>query len=173
MILTYESFTARMYRDFYNTVEMPKNLCTYFWKLVLMYFLIVPFLISKTVVFLSPKKLYDNSKYARLGVYKTIDDMWYTSKILFLLYSASSVIYFLYMSITNSAVLHPITFLIGGALTIAISVSIGFILGVFSIRLLSSRRTKNNVNQSSIVVEFIKAKIKKYCPTITWKNKNS
>jgi len=42
MKLNKESIGARLYRLFYSTQEMPLSLCPYFWKLVLMYILILP-----------------------------------------------------------------------------------------------------------------------------------
>lgn len=43
MMLNTNSTVARIYRWFYVTNRMPENLCTYFWKLVAMWMLIVPY----------------------------------------------------------------------------------------------------------------------------------
>jgi hypothetical protein len=34
MEINYNSTSARIYREFYNTKRMPESLCPYFWKLV-------------------------------------------------------------------------------------------------------------------------------------------
>jgi hypothetical protein len=38
----YESINARLYRDFYDTNKMPKGLCEYSWKSLIMYLGIIP-----------------------------------------------------------------------------------------------------------------------------------
>ena len=42
MKLNSNSVTARLYRWFYMTYDMPQSLCPYFWKLAIMWMLIIP-----------------------------------------------------------------------------------------------------------------------------------
>ena len=43
MKLNQNSLSARLYRWFYLTDSMPQNLCPYFWKLVIMWIIIIPY----------------------------------------------------------------------------------------------------------------------------------
>jgi len=43
MILKENSIQARLYRWFYDVKEMPQSLCQYFWRLVVIWVLLIPF----------------------------------------------------------------------------------------------------------------------------------
>ena len=45
MELNKNSFSAKLYRWFYATKQMPQNLCPYFWKLVVAFIMALPVLI--------------------------------------------------------------------------------------------------------------------------------
>lgn len=50
MKLKENSITARLYKWFYNVNQLPQSLCPYFWKLVLMGLLIIPYVIASAPV---------------------------------------------------------------------------------------------------------------------------
>ena len=68
MKLDQNSISARLFRWFYATNGMPKNLCPYFWKLVLMWVFILPYtILSLPVILRDWKDPYYRTTLERMG----------------------------------------------------------------------------------------------------------
>jgi len=75
MNLSSTTLVARLYRWFYNQDKMPTNLCPYFWRLVLMWILIIPLsLLSFIGLFLTrfDKTTWGERIGLSMGAYMTI-----------------------------------------------------------------------------------------------------
>ena len=60
MKLNINSTSAQLYRWFYATTTMPQSLCPYFWKLVIMWLLILPYSILSLPVILMDLKDFEH-----------------------------------------------------------------------------------------------------------------
>jgi hypothetical protein len=171
MILDKNSITARLYRWFYATKEMPQSLCPYFWKLLVMWVLIVPFYIITL-----PTRIFHDSK--NTNPLK----LFLLSLLIFgVLYVAFSMVTFLIVLIffTNT----PLNPFMVTSTVIGLFGNIGLlVIGLVNLweyiedkiydarykRKYNKLRTKE-ANKPSLIVEFIKATYNKYCPKIDWK----
>ena len=171
MILDKNSTTARLYRWFYATNEMPQSLCPYFWKLLVMWVLIVPFYIITL-----PTRIFHDSK--NTNPLK----LFLLSLLIFgVLYVAFSMVTFLIVLIffTNT----PLNPFMVTSTVIGLFGNIGLlVIGLVNLweyiedkiynarykRKYNKLRTKE-ANKPSLIVEFIKATYNKYCRKIEWK----
>ena len=182
MKLNRNSISARLYRWFYMTKEMPQTLCPYFWKLVIMWIFILPVSIIS----------------APMVITKQDPDEWFV-RIL-----GGACLWFLAFIVFLA--IFPVTYLLWGWFNpnttfrawqgvgiliwmITLVVSIVFTILHFYKNRRDNRRHKQSEwiwdengdhvlnpdyvpyeERSNIFIEFIKAKYNKYCPKIDWKN---
>lgn len=177
MQLEHNSFSAKLYRWYYGTKSMPKNLCPYFWKLVIAYIVALPLLVVTLPYEIIYFKTRDNDE--------TITNRICVSFIIclffwavFCLLSVFSLI-FDYEPVHESPMYYSIlTGVLGWLIIIPITSYHGIKYLIQKAKepkriydeegnyVIQGKRTKPN-----IVVEFVKAKYNKYCPKIEWNNK--
>jgi hypothetical protein len=171
MNLKINSNSARLYRWFYATQKMPESLCPYFWKLVIMWSLIVPYsIISLPLIVLKYDRDKSTTERAVVGML-----FW------FLLFIGISMIFFIgifWIDLKDYKKFSAIfaTGLVGWAasVTIAILGLIHWLKDKWKSRHIrydenGYRIYTDPVKQDSILVSFVKAKYNKYCPKINWK----
>lgn len=174
MELNKNSTTARLYRWFYNIKEMPQNLCPYFWKLALMWILVIPFSIF-TLPTLLFSDLKDNHPIKRFSASFIIYGIIY---IAFGLILAPIIWIFYAETPLNSAMLGATV--VGTIIWFVLAI-LGFLkLAEYLLEKISDavhyRRYKNykkkhlkQADEPSVIIEFVKARYNKYCPKIDWK----
>lgn len=170
MKLKFNSPIAKLYRWYYIKEEMPESLCPYFWKLVLMWVLIVPY-----IIFSLPMIIFKKSD----SVDSCIDRC--TSGVLlwvFIFFTLDAI-----FSISVFWHLYPDGTLLGVLQTLGLVflvVYIVVIIACFIFYIIEKHdysykkppvKTKKE-KRPSIIVEFIKAKYNKYCPRIEWDKPN-
>lgn len=179
MKINRNNLSARLYRWFYITDEMPKTLCPYFWKLVIMYMLILPVgIINLPLIIFNENDEFDNWG-ERFG----IGVLCYTFLFLISLMLFSIVTIPIWGLFENDYK----HFQLGGIMvwSVAITVFIGFLMVKLINKIKDKKRYKRMgytldedgnwvrtgvvvKNKSNIITEFIKAKYNKYCPKIDW-----
>jgi len=180
---------AILYKWFYCTIILPKSLCPFFWKELIAVILGIPIFIFTLPMF--PWYLKDLNTFKKNPPNNfdiNTDYFWYIRDnlpligkgwfyrfmaslscwivIWFLLY----ILYGIYNIIIGNFEHGSSGMVIILFITIIITTGIVVLYFLFKylIKYLSNRKT--NKSESSIVIsEFIKAKIGKYCPKITWK----
>jgi hypothetical protein len=174
MKLSKNSISAKLYQWFYLTNNLPNNLCPYFWKLLLMYVLIIPyFIVSLPCLISDYKEYFDSKKY----YWQSFNERFFVGLafyfilfIIFLMLTALSHIFinytkdslFFYFSMVGFCFwLLGIVFLIIHLIT-SISNKIKYR------RNLINDDDDDNEKKPNIVIEFIKAKYNNYCPKIDW-----
>jgi hypothetical protein len=181
MKLNVNSVSARLYRWFYVTNKMPQNLCPYFWKLVIMWILIVPYTIL-SLPYIVVYKGKDNSDsfgekpvtgffiYCILGL---VLSMLFSISIFFVGFYPKDT--FLLNFQTLGSLLWMIAILFGG-----------YCLIIWLVEKYKDSKIKydengvrifrpKNEKDPNILIEWIKASYNKYCPRIEWtsfKHKN-
>jgi hypothetical protein len=178
MNLNYNSITAKLYRWFYAKYEMPKNLCPYFWKLVIMWIFIIPY----TILSLPYIAMYKWNKGDSVAEKPGTGLFLYFILGLFL--SAM-------FSISAFWIWFPDDTFLSNIQSVGIVVWItAFILGIIegykflrTMYLESKRKRdydrmfdKNNYikpkRESNIIVEWVKSTYNKSCPKIDWNQTN-
>ena len=175
MKLNQNSIVAQLYRWFYATQRMPKSLCPYFWKLVIMWILIVPYSILALPYVLITWKNGD-----RIG--DSFAEKPGSGAIMWIVFAMAASMLFsisvFWISFPKDSFPQDIQIL-GIILWMAV---IGFGLwegGKWAIEKWKDSKIKYDGDgyriwpnpeekKPSIIVEFIKAKYNKYCPTIEW-----
>jgi hypothetical protein len=169
MELSINSKTTKLYKWFYSTYALPMSLCPYFWKLVIMYIFLLPYVLLSLPYIIVNKIFNDgdhDSKdnivtkpilgvvlYFCLGI---LLSMLFSISIFWLKYPKDSFLYIIQkFGITT--------------LVTCIIVYIMYLLVKCYIVLQSKKRYKNNSNKKYILTEYIKASYNKYCPKIDWK----
>lgn len=165
MILKRNSISARLYRWFYGTEDMPDSLCPYFWKLFLMWVFIIPMAIISIPMIIVQLCQYkkiksDVSIGERLGMFIML------LFALFLLFTLVLPFFAFFYEIKNKDLLQ----FAGGGIFLW-CVIIGIAISRFISYLINRRKQRRlyGTKHQSIVKEFVKAKYNKYCPKITWK----
>jgi hypothetical protein len=178
MRLNKNSVTSRLYKWFYGVREwegLPNNLCPYFWKVVLMYITIIPY-----VLFSIPVVVYDLfDKHYSNGDRKTGERLG----VSFGVYIGIVIVSALIMAIVGLFVtFEPKSFLeqlmVGGTIFWVFLIVIGIIEGIKYLREYTTSDKSyydNELNdwvvkktKFNMTTEFIKAKYHKYCPKIDW-----
>ena len=179
MELNYNSLSARVYRNFYETSHMPESLCPYFWKLVAAWPLTIlfsPLLIPFWIVD-KFKGENDNTR------------MPFPAQVLIslLMYAAVFCVFCLGVTISSIWITHYqgthwYEWYISGFIIMFVLLVVGIILLIGELK--ERRRQKRRDAQydengnflptdepekPNILVEFIRAKYNKYCPKIDWK----
>lgn len=178
MKLNKNSFTSKLYKWFYGVGEyqgLPNNLCPYFWKVVLMYLTIIPYVLISipVVVYDLFDKGYENGD-RKVGERLGISVGVYIG--LFVLAALISAIAAIFLKVDKGSLFEFLV--VGGCLIWAGLIIIGVIEGVKYLREYSTTNEsyydenqhkwvtkKTKVNMTT---EFIKAKYNKYCPKIDW-----
>lgn len=187
MKINTSSVSTQLYMWFYGISErkLPTNLCPYFWKLVLMSLLIIPYsifclpvIIMELVMKILNKEEFRNETWERVG---------YSLVIYLVLIGLSSLV----ISITlfwntYSHKTDPLMYnlSIAGTLLWGLSILIGSYhvlrgIGEWIFNWFSNKNVKYDEGgyriyrepKVNIVKEFVKAKYHKYCPRIEWVNK--
>lgn len=164
MELKLNSISTRLYLWFYTILpsELPQSLCPYFWKLLWMIFLIIPY----TLLGL-PAHIYYRNENIKWDRTKSLDKLSFgLFGYVGLIFLGSILIYFIgfFMSYEPKSILFNFSNL---GETISILLGILSILGLicWGIFYINDNSSINN----SIPITFIKAKYNKYCPRITFK----
>jgi hypothetical protein len=166
MTLNENAPLARLYRWFYLDDQMPKSLCPYFWKLVLMWIAIIPVTLFSIPTFIMAA-IFKDPKVERLGERIGI-----------------STIIWLGLWVISTLIVAIISFFVSfqpeGDLDLF--AKLGYVFWVVIIcvilyhqyrkmqdkRIEKKRKGVKSEPKVSIVKEFIKATYNKYCPRITW-----
>lgn len=177
MKLNSNSLSSKLYRWFYGTNDLPNNFCPYFWKLLLAWITLIPY-----VLFCIPVIIYEmRDKYK--GIYEYSDNsvgkrLGYSIGIYFLLFVGwclLSVFSLLFTTVEEETFLEFCVIL--GTLFWFVFILIGSIELVKHIREKNKqRKIKYDENgrriweepKPNLFVEFIKAKYNKHCPRIDW-----
>lgn len=158
MILDYNSFSATMYRWFYGTFKMPSSLCKYFWKLCIAWIFVVPALIITLPYLISCKFK------ATIGDYYNLMSGFFYWILIYLTLSFLSL-FSLIWSIPKEDSFLFVMVITGMIIFVVIIV---LLVGYF-ISNGVPKFYKKNIKQTSLIKEFIKAKVNRYCPSIEWK----
>lgn len=169
MILDKNSITARLYRWFYATNEMPKSLCPYAWRLLFMWIAIIPFYLVTL-----PSRIFDDSKDT-----SPVKRVMVSVLIFTILYVVFSMLFFLIMAIffnnTSISEFMFVTSSIGffGWFTLVV-IGLVKLVDYISDKIsdinynIKHKKTRTKSKTPSVTVEFIKAIYNKYCPKIDW-----
>ena len=180
MKLKFNSLTARLYRWFYMESGMPENLCPYFWKLVLMWLLMVPTVILTLPVITTKQK--PDGAIARLILGFAL---WVFFGIVIVALAPITIFFWGFLG-QKSVIGNLQAF---GIFLWVVILMVSIIFGVVHL-LKTIKDRRNHIRrewvwdhngdyvknpdyipyepQASIIIEFIKAKYKKYCPKIEW-----
>jgi hypothetical protein len=180
MKLNHNSISARLYRWFYMKEGMPQNLCPYFWKLVIMWILIIPYGLLSLPVIIGKNEIKEWGVRPLAGAFG-----W---GILFIIFVAIFPITYLFWGWFDSKTLFGSWQLAGifvWSIILIGSVTWGILefikRGVEKKRHIKEEwiydeygdyvRNPDYVPfeaRPNIIKEFIKAKYNKYCPKIDW-----
>ena len=162
MKLNKNSISAKLFRWFYGTSELPTNLCPYFWKLVMAYVFAIPLFIISLPYVIIDKDSCNESLGSRIGLGFVC---WF---ILFLLITAlTPIMLFWYTPVEDSSLE---ILIICGLLTWAVGLTIGVMWFIHHLgeKIKERRNLPKKEKRSNIIVEMVKATYYKYCPKIDW-----
>jgi hypothetical protein len=179
MELNRNSISARVYRNFYETSNMPESLCPYFWKLVAAWPVTILFLPLLLPFWIAENFNKDKSNRMPFPAQAFIGILMYG--VLFCVFCIGVTISSIW--ITHYQGTHWYDWYLTGWVGIFVAL-VGSI--VFLISKLKERRRQKRMGsrydengnylpyggepeKSNILVEFIRAKYNKYCPKIDWK----
>lgn len=187
MKINSSNLTTQLYMWFYHIEEyqLPKNLCPYFWKVVLMFLLIVPYtafcipvVVYEIIMKLGKKEGSDLSTTDR-PIFSFI-----TYIILLIIISMIVAVSSIWISIPNDKSFLFQLRILGSLLWgLAIGTGIYHLIKWLYSAIGDYRYRKNNYDingnwlprepKPNLVKEFVKAKYHKYCPKIEWVNSNN
>ena len=164
--LNKNSLNVKLYNWFYNTDTLPTNLCPYFWKLVLMYLLIIPYIVF-TIPHYIDIFLTFLVNTINIKLNKTCRVESSNKNEISMLYWISysiihSIVYvIIYGTLSSNNILMQTIIIIGFSAIIFFTVlSITFLICYILFH-----------PKSNVLITFIKAKYNKYCPIINWEDK--
>ena len=164
MELNKNSNIAKLYRWFYkvDSWNMPKSLCPYFWKLVIMWMLILPVTIMYLPVIIG--SIFNKFKF------HSKDDRGFISFIAYLAIFVGTSILISISIIWNNQIMNKES-LLGLYQLIGLTLLGILIVGFITYYLTTIKFTSNKPKEKkpSIIKEYIKGRYNKYCPTINWK----
>jgi len=166
MKLNKNSISAKLFRWFYGTRELPTNLCPYFWKLVMAYVFVIPLFIISFPYIIIDKNSCNESLGHRIGL-GFVCWIIFSASIVCLIAALSPIMLFWYTPVKGSFLKSLIE--IGFAAWAG-----GLIIGVSSFIYYLGKKIKERRNlpkeekRSNIIVEMVKATYYKYCPKIDW-----
>jgi hypothetical protein len=168
MKLNKNSISAKLFRWFYGTSELPTNLCPYFWKLVMAYVFVIPLFIISFPYIIIDKNSCNESLGHRIGL-GFVCWIIFSASIVCLIAALSPIMLFWYTPVKGSFLksLIEIGFAAwAGGLIIGVS-SFIYYLGK-KIKERKRRNLPKEEKRSNIIVEMVKATYYKYCPKIDW-----
>ena len=166
MQLNNDSITARFYRWFYNTKNMPLSLCPYFWQLVWMWVILLPLTILTLPTFLMSRGEEDVTWISRIGV-----SIVMYCFLLFMVTMVLAIIDYFFTNFAEGTTLYELA-QIGVFFWFWVVLFLFFLfLGYLSKKINKGKKTLKE-DRPSIVLEFIKAKYNKICPRLDWIQKN-
>ena len=166
MKLNKNSISAKLFRWFYGTSELPTNLCPYFWKLVMAYVFAIPlFIISLPYVIIDKSSSIESLNSRIWGGFVC----WF---VLFLLIAAlTPIMLFWHTPVKDSLLETSIeigVFTWVGGLTLGIIWFLNYLREKSLERKWQSENLPKKEKRSNIIVEMVKATYYKYCPKIDW-----
>jgi|688.fasta_scaffold616235_1 hypothetical protein len=170
MKLNKNSISAKLFRWFYRTSELPTNLCPYFWKLVIAYVFAIPLFIFSLPYVIIDKDTYNESLGNRIWISFI---SWF---ILLLLIAALSPIMLFWHTPHKGSILENL--IIYGFFVWAVGLTWGCAWFIEYIqdkikerkeRKWGRKNLPKEEKSSNITVEMVKATYYKYCPKIDWK----
>lgn len=181
MKLNANSLNAKLYCWFYGvgSYELPNNLCPYFWKLVLAWILVLPYGLLCTPFILTHELFSESYRNGdsefgeRIGISVIMYIMLYG------LFALGVAVGALFTTYAKGGFFYMV--LPGGIILWIALTGIGIYQGVKAL-VQKLRKPKKVYDENgyriypekkpNLVVEFVKAKYNKYCPKITWTNKD-
>jgi len=173
MKLRDKSISAKLYRWFYATNSMPQSLCPYFWKLILMWFFILPYtILSLPIILIDLRMEEERSTWERAGMGFIF---WF---ILAMIICMLSWFGLFFAKPEKNGIWSFM--LVSGFIGWGASIVLGIVaLFKWAREKWENRHVKYDANgrriwervkekEPSIIVEFVKAKYNKYCPKIDW-----
>lgn len=181
MKLEKNSLSARVYRDFYNTKDMPQSLCPYFWKLLFAWPFTVLFALFALPIWLVERRGKKThvpmvgKAFFGLVLYATI-------VLIFSIGVAISAYWITYYNGTPWFEFYKIGVLTG-LLSIVVMIVFGIFILIDKIRDRAYYKAMRNAydengnwipeenrpkTKGNILIEFIKGAYLKYCPKIDW-----
>ena len=164
MKLNKNSISAKLFRWFYRTSELPTNLCPYFWKLVMAYVFAIPVFIISLPYVIVDKDSHNESLGNRIGLGIVC---WFG---LFLLIAALSLIMLFWYTPVKDSFLEILIEI--GICTWLTGLTIGGMWFIHHLGEKIKERKRRNLpkeeKRSNIIVEMVKATYYKYCPKIDW-----
>jgi hypothetical protein len=174
MTLNQNSTSASLYKWLYGTQDLPNNLCPYFWKVVLAYLVIVPYILLALPYLIGLAISKESSKDDSFGKRIGIGFVLY-----FFMWCAASALCFITMFFIPPArhSLYGFMTMLGGLVwLIGLSLGGSHLWDEYKERKRTSKIRYNEHGyriyeepKSNLIVEFVKAKYGKYCPKINWK----
>jgi hypothetical protein len=183
MKLNLNSTIAKLYRWVFATSEMPKSLCPYFWKLFLMWVILIPYtILSAPYMVMNRKRRFD-------GELERGTDFLEKPGSGFLIYGALGLLLMMIFSISIFWIKFPDdslpeTFQIIGIMLWCVVIISGL---VYLFKTLKEKWNNRNIRYDEngyriwepvepksdpVISTFIKATYNKYCPRIEWFNPN-
>ena len=162
MKLNKNSISAKLFRWFYGTSELPTNLCPYFWKLVMAYVFAIPlFIIPLPYVIIEKSSSIESLNSRIWGGFVC----WV---ILFLLITALTPIMLFWHTPVKDSFLEILIEI--GIFTWLTGLIIGIMWFIHHLgeKIKERRNLPKEEKRSNIIVEMVKATYYKYCPKIDW-----
>ena len=162
MKLNKNSISAKLFRWFYRTSELPTNLCPYFWKLVIAYVFAIPVFIISLPYVIVDKDSRNESLGNRIGLGIFC---WFG---LFLLIAALTPIMLFWYTPVKDSFLEILIEI--GICTWLTGLGIGGMWFIHHLgeKIKERRNLPKKEKRSNIIVEMVKATYYKYCPKIDW-----
>ena len=179
MELNRNSISARVYRNFYETSNMPESLCPYFWKLVAAWPVTILFLPLLLPFWIGDKFNKDKSNRMPFPAQAFIGLIFYL--LSYFLFCIGVTITSFWITYSEKSDWYP-RYVLGWFAIGVIAICL-IIYGIMEwkkqlhIKKIERRYDaegnyihSEEEEKPNIIVEFVKAKYNKYCPKIDWKN---
>jgi len=166
MKLNKNSISAKLFRWFYRTSELPTNLCPYFWKLVMAYVFAIPVFIISLPYVIVDKDSRNESLGNRIGLSFVC---WFI--LLLLIAALTPIMLFWYTPVKDSfleILIHCGFFVWLTGSIIGVTWFILYLGEKIKERKWERRNLPKKEKRSNIIVEMVKATYYKYCPKIDW-----
>lgn len=176
MKLSTKSWHAKLFDLTYPTV-LPKNLCPYFWKIVLACIIFIPMAAWFTPLYLFKRvdKLFNKEvdfSISSDGFCSVLFAAAFAINVAVFLLFGMAAMWFFPIDFNKEANWVQVVGIIGWTITILVGSGIGFAMIKEKIEERKERRGGATKEPSpNILVEFIKAKYNKYCPQIDWESR--
>jgi hypothetical protein len=162
MILNKNSISAKLFRWFYGTRELPTNLCPYFWKLVMAYVFAIPLFIITLPYAIIDKDSRNQSLGERIGLGIVC---WF---ILSLLIAALSPIMLFWYTPVKDSFLESLIHCGFAVWATGLMTGVMWFIYYLGEKIKERRNLPKEEKRSNIIVEMVKATYYKYCPKIDW-----